>query len=43
MPPTVAAGLADTPRGFDFIVGLVDAALPKSDGQEKNLRHYRRL
>jgi IS1 family transposase len=34
--PAVAAGLADAPRGFDFIVGLVEARAPKTGRPKKN-------
>ena len=34
--PAVAAGLADAPRGFDFIVGLVEARAPKTGRPRKN-------
>jgi hypothetical protein len=34
--PAVAAGLADTPRGFDFLVGLVEARAPKAGRPKKN-------
>lgn len=34
--PAVAAGLADEPYGFDFIVGLVEARAPKTGRPRKN-------
>jgi hypothetical protein len=34
--PAVAAGLAEAPRGFDFIVGLVEARAPKTGRPKKN-------
>jgi IS1 family transposase len=34
--PAVAAGLADAPRRFDFIVGLVEARAPKTGRPKKN-------
>ncbi len=34
--PAVAAGLAVAPRGFDFIVGLVEARAPKTGRPKKN-------
>lgn len=34
--PAVAAGQADAPRGFDFIVGLVEARAPKTGRPKKN-------
>ena len=34
--PAVAAGLADAPRGFDFIVELVEARAPKVGRPKKN-------
>jgi len=34
--PAVAAGLADAPHGFDFIVGLVEARAPKAGRPSKN-------
>ncbi len=34
--PAVAVGLADAPRGFDFIVGLVEARAPKTGRPKKN-------
>ncbi len=34
--PAVAAGLAYAPRGFDFIVGLVEARAPKTGRPKKN-------
>jgi IS1 family transposase len=34
--PAVAAGLADVPRGFDFIVGLVEARAQKTGRPLKN-------
>jgi IS1 family transposase len=34
--PAVAAGLADQPYGFDFIVGLVEARAPKTGRPKKN-------
>ncbi len=34
--PAVAAGLADAPCGFDFIVGLVEARAPKTGRPRKN-------
>jgi Helix-turn-helix domain len=33
--PAVAAGLADAPRGFDFIVGLVEARAPRTGRPRK--------
>ncbi len=35
--PAVAAGLADAPRGFEFIVGLVEARAPKTGRPKKNI------
>ncbi len=34
--PAVAAGLADAPRGFEFIVELIDARAPKTGRPRKN-------
>ncbi|MBJ7534579.1 DDE-type integrase/transposase/recombinase [Rhodomicrobium vannielii ATCC 17100] len=34
--PAVAAGLTDAPRGYDFIVGLVEARAPKTGRPKKN-------
>jgi IS1 family transposase len=34
--PAVAAGLADAPHGYDFIVGLVEARAPKTGRPKKN-------
>ena len=34
--PAVAAGLADAPRGFEFIVELVEARAPKVGRPQKN-------
>ncbi len=34
--PAVAAGLADKPYGFDFIVGLVEARAPKTGRPKRN-------
>ena len=34
--PAVAAGLADAPRGFEFIVGLVEVRAPKTGRPKKN-------
>jgi len=34
--PAVAAGLADAPHGFEFIVGLVEARAPKTGRPKKN-------
>jgi len=34
--PAVAAGLAEQPYGFDFIVGLVEARAPKTGRPKKN-------
>jgi hypothetical protein len=36
--PAVEAGLADAPRGFDFIVGQVEARAPKTARPKKNTR-----
>jgi hypothetical protein len=34
--PAVAAGLPHAPRGFDLIVGLVEARAPKTGRPKKN-------